>query len=89
MVIASTSSQLFPVWKKKCFSAIDHVIRFLLEMVSFYFKILKLLVILIRILNNRHLQSRCLIKSIYQMTANMHNLSSPIITLGGHSCNYQ
>ena len=68
------------------FSAIAHVIKFLLEMVSRYIKMLKFLVIVIIIFNHPRLQSHCLLLTFHNMKGDTNHFSSLIITLGGHPC---
>ena len=67
------------------FSTIAPVISFFLDIVSCYFKILKLIIILILILSHPCLHSLCLIFPFHQITAYPNNCSSLIVTLGGHT----
>ena len=62
-------------------SAIDPVISFSLEMLSCYFKMLKLLVILIWILNNPHIRYRCLFLPLHKIKEGICHCSIHQLTL--------
>ena len=65
----------FPVWKKIIFSVIAPVISSFLEIVSCYFKVLKLLVILICIFNHPNLHSLWLLLPLNKIISEMHHCS--------------